>query len=101
LAGSGRVEVADGEGARWSVHVVKVGAGGVIGSARRFRYIALTVEYVYLGSGQAELYPATVALVHTGDSPLQGLTAAPLIFQPHPPVPLLKTASRSQERDRG
>lgn len=72
--------------ADWAVQVTRVEEGSVFGSARveaprRFRYIAVTLEYIYLGKGRAELYPETVVLVYTGSSPLQGLTEAPLIFQ--------------------
>jgi hypothetical protein len=74
------------DGAAWSVRVLKVEEGSVFGSTRieaprRFRYITLTLEYVYLGAGLSELYPETVALAYTGTSPLQGLTEAPLVFQ--------------------
>jgi hypothetical protein len=72
--------------ASWSVRVLKVEEGCLFGAfyvetPRRFRYITLTLEYVYVGTSQTELYPETVALVHTGSSPLQGLSEAPLIFQ--------------------
>ena len=70
----------------WSVRVLRVEEGSLFASTRVeaprcFRYITLTVEYVYLGSGQSELYPEMVALVYTGSSPLHGLSEAPLIFQ--------------------
>jgi hypothetical protein len=71
--------------AGWSVHVTHVEEGGLFGALhveapRRFRYIAVTLEYQYRGTGQTVLYPDTVALAHIGSSPLQGLTRAPLLF---------------------
>jgi hypothetical protein len=69
----------------WSVHVAHVEEGSLFGALhveapRRFRYIASTLEYLYRGVGWTELYPDTVALVHIGSSPLQGLSQSPLLF---------------------
>ena len=69
----------------WSVRVIRAERGSLFGAPRveaprRFRYIAITLEYVYRGAAQAELYPDTVALVHIGPSPLQGLSQSPLLF---------------------
>jgi hypothetical protein len=71
--------------AGWSVHVTHVEEGSLFGALpvdapRRFRYIAVTLEYHYRGTGQTVLYPDTIALVYIGSSPLQGLTRAPLLF---------------------
>jgi hypothetical protein len=71
--------------AAWSVRILKVEEGSLFGAfcveaPRRFRYIAVTLEYVYQGAGQTELYPDTVALVHIGSSPLQGLSQSPRLF---------------------
>ena len=49
----------------------------------RFRYVAITLEYAFLGAGRSELRPEAVTLVHTGLSPLQGLARAPALFQDH------------------
>ncbi len=69
----------------WSVRILKVEEGSLFGAfcveaPHRFRYIAVTLEYVYQGDGQTELYLDTVALVHIGSSPLQGLSQSPLLF---------------------
>ncbi len=49
----------------------------------RFRYVTITLEYVFLGAGRSELRAEAVTLVHTGLSPLQGLARAPALFQDH------------------
>jgi hypothetical protein len=69
----------------WSAQVLQVTDGILFGAfrveaPRRFRYIAVTLEYIYRGAGRMELYPDTVALVHIGSSPLQGLSRSPLLF---------------------
>ena len=49
----------------------------------RCRYVAITLEYVFLGADKGELHPEAVTLVHTGLTPLQGLARAPVLFQDH------------------
>ena len=71
--------------AGWTVHVLCVAEGALFGAfqveaPRRFRYVAVTLEYVYQGTDRAELYPDAVALVYTGSSPLQGLSQTPRLF---------------------
>ncbi len=78
-------EVLKPNGSSWSVRILKVTEGNLFGAfcveaPRRFRYIAVTLEYVYHGAGWTELYTETVALVHIGSSPLQGLSHSPLLF---------------------
>jgi hypothetical protein len=69
----------------WAVSVLHVEEGSLFGTfhaeaSYRFRYIAVTLEYVYRGASRTELYPDTVALVYTGSSPLQGLSQSPRLF---------------------
>ena len=69
----------------WSVHITRVDAGQIFGALpraapRRFRYITVTLEYVYRGVGCAELDTDAIVLMCAGSSPLQGLTQSPSVY---------------------
>lgn len=69
----------------WLVRVTRFGVGRLLGatpveSQCRTHYITITLEYIYLGSGQAELYPNAIVLVCFDPSPLQGLARSPVLY---------------------
>ena len=64
------------------MQVIRSGEGNLFGSfcvdaRHRFRYITISLEYIYQGSGRAELYPNAVVLVCFDPSPLYGLASSP------------------------
>jgi hypothetical protein len=69
----------------WAVRITHLEAGQIYGALpraapHRFRYITLTLEYLYRGMDCTDLYPESIVLVCFGCSPLQGLAQPPLLF---------------------